>query len=194
MGKMRQLFPFVFGQKMRRFPLMKNAGVFGILILLLPLAAFAQRGKVPTFSQYPAKPEKPLAKTIDFKHSPGADTFRTRLTDGLRRGVNFAGHYIVVGWGCGTGCISGGIIDARNGRVYFPNAFHDIGVWYDDNGYTAEPVKYRKNSRLFVISGISGDQEERNDDNKIWGDYYYEWKDDGLRLIKFVPRKRTNEQ
>ena len=173
---------------------MKSVGVFGILVLLMPVAAFAQKSKVPTFSQYPARVEKARAKAIDFKHSYGAGTFRTRLNNGLREGVNFAGHYIVVGWGCGTGCISGAVIDARNGRVYFPNAFHDIGVWYDDNGYTPEPVKYKKNSRLFVISGISGDQEERSDDNNIWGDYYYEWKGDGLNLIRFVPRKRTNEQ
>ena len=173
---------------------MKRIPIFGILVLLIPVATFAQKGKVPTFSQYPAKVEKAQAKAIDFKHSRGAGSFRTRLSDGLREGVNFAGHYIVVGWGCGTGCISGAIIDARNGKVYFPNAFHDIGVWYDDSGYTAEPVKYRKNSRLFVISGVSGDQEERSDDNKIWGDYYYEWKVNGPSLIKFIPRKRTNEQ
>ena len=173
---------------------MKRAGICGILILLAAVAAFAQKRKIPAFSQYPAKVEKARAKAVDFRHSRGARAFRTRLTDGLRGGVNFAGHYVVVGWGCGTGCISGGIVDARNGRVYFPNAFHDIGVWYDDNGYTAEPVKFRKNSRLFVISGISGDQEERSDDKNIWGDYYYEWKGDGLSLIKFVPRKRTNEQ
>lgn len=172
---------------------MKSAGICGIFVLLAAVAVSGQNRKIPTFSQYPAKVEKARAKAIDFRHSRGAETFRTRLTDGLRRGVNFAGHYVVVGWGCGTGCISGGIIDARNGRVYFPNAFHDIGVWYDDSGYIAEPVKFRKNSRLFVISGISGDQEERNDD-KIWGDYYYELKGNGLGLIKFVPRKRTNEQ
>lgn len=173
---------------------MKSAGVVGIFVLLLAVAAFGQNRKTPTFSQYPAKVEKARTKTIDFKHSYGAGTFRTRLNEGLREGINFAGHYIVVGWGCGTGCISGAIIDARNGRVYFPNAFHDIGVWYDDNSYTAEPVKFRKNSRLFVISGISGDQEERSGDKNIWGDYYYEWKGNGLSLIKFVPRKRTNEQ
>jgi len=186
--------PFNFGQKMRRFPLMKSAGICGFFVLLVAVAVSGQNRKVPTFSQYPAKVEKAQVKAIDFRHSRGAETFRTRLTDGLRRGINFAGHYIVVGWGCGTGCISGGIIDARNGRVYFPNAFHDVGVWYDNNEYTPEPVKFKKNSRLFVISGISGDQEERSDDNKIWGDYYYQWKGDGLRLIKFVPRKRTNEQ
>ena len=173
---------------------MKSVGICGILILFAVVTTLGQKGRVPAFAQYPAKVEKARTKAIDFKHSYGADTFRTRLTNGLRGEVNFAGHYIVVGWGCGTGCISGGIIDARNGRVYFPNAFHDIGVWYDDNGYTAEAVKFRKNSRLFVISGISGDQEERSDDNKIWGDYYYEWKGNGLSLIKFVPRKRTNEQ
>lgn len=160
-------------------------------MLVLTYFAFGQKGKPPIFTQYPAAVEKARAKDIDFRHSPGAGSFRTRLREGLAEGVNFAGHYIVVGWGCGTGCISGAIVDARNGRAYFPNAFHDIASWWDDNGYTDEPVKYRKNSRLFVITGISGDQEERADDNNIWGDYYYEWKNNGLRLVKFVKRKRV---
>jgi hypothetical protein len=180
-------------KKMRKLPLMKRVLSLCILILWLALIVSAQKGKVPTFSQYPAKLERARAKAIDFKHDPDARTFKTRLSEGLREGVNFAGHYVVVGWGCGTGCISGAIVDARNGRVYFPEAFHDIGVWYDDSGYTGEPVKHRKNSRLFVISGVSGDQGERVGDD-IWGDYYYEWKDNGLKLIRFVRKKRTNEQ
>jgi hypothetical protein len=173
---------------------MKRAAAIAYLLLLLSLAVFGQRAKVPAFGQYPVKVEPARVKTIDFKNSPGAGTFRTRLREALAGGVNFAGHYVVAGWGCGTGCISGAIIDTRNGRVYFPEPFHDIAVWYDDSGYTDEPIKYRRNSRLFVVSGISGEQEERSDSENQWGDYYYEWKNNSLRLVKFIKRKRTNGQ
>ncbi|HTK38309.1 MAG TPA: hypothetical protein VL325_07445, partial [Pyrinomonadaceae bacterium] len=81
---------------MRRFPLMKSAGICGILILFAAVTTFGQKGRTPAFTQYPAKVEKARARAIDFKHSYGAGTFRTRLNDGLREGVNFAGHYIVV--------------------------------------------------------------------------------------------------
>jgi hypothetical protein len=158
-------------------------------ICIAALLSFGQRG-VPAFNQYPAAVEKARATKIDFRRSPGAGSFRTRLSDGLRGGVNFAGHYVVVGWGCGTGCISGAIVDARDGRVYFPNAFHDIGVWYDGNGYTEEPVRYKKNSRLFVITGVPGDQPEEVRDDR-WGEYYYEWKSNRLRLVRFVKKERN---
>src|SRR5690242_19062012 len=103
---------------MRRLRLMKRVILLSVVVLWLGLSASAQR--VPTFRQYPAKVERATARSIDFKNSPGASSFRTRLREALRGGVNFAGHYIVAGWGCGTGCISGAIIDGRTGRVYFP--------------------------------------------------------------------------
>lgn len=142
---------------------------------------FAQSVK---FASYPAKIESVRAKAIDFRQSLGASAFRTRLREGLRSGVNFAGHYIIVGWGCGTGCVSGGIIDARNGRVYFPKEFNAFAVGQGENDYK-EPLQYRKNSRLLVLNGIPG---TANDDDPTGesGTYYYEWRNNGLHLIKFV--------
>ena len=79
--------------------------------------------------------EKARAKAIDFKKNPDARSFRTRLSEALHRGVNFAGHYAVAGWGCGTGCISGAIIDARTGNVFWPEQFNAIGVLYSEGEY-----------------------------------------------------------
>lgn len=141
-------------------------------------------GQMPSFGQYPAKAEAAKAKTIDFRNSPGASAFRTRLRDGLRRGVNFAGHFIIVGWGCGTGCVSGGIIDARDGRVYFPKEFNALAVAYDDSGYK-EPIEYRKNSRLLILNGIPGTAND-DDPQSESGTYYFEWRSGRFRLIKFV--------
>jgi len=47
---------------------------------------------------------------------PYAD-YRTRLTDGVKGGVNFAGHYSLVQFGCGTGCNTGYMVDVTNGQV-----------------------------------------------------------------------------
>lgn len=157
------------------------------LCLLFALPLFAQNGKVPTFGQYPAKVERARARSIDFKRNPDARTFRTRLTEALSGGVNFAGHYAVAGWGCGTGCISGAIIDTRTGNVFWPEQFGGIGVWYGKDDYADEPVKYHKNSRLLVIVGVPGVKEGQPD--KPSGEYYYEWVNNSLRLIKFIPKK-----
>jgi hypothetical protein len=47
--------------------------------------------------------------------------FRTRIREGIRQGVNFAGHYAIIGWGCGTDCSDYVIGDVVTGRVFrFP--------------------------------------------------------------------------
>ena len=156
-----------------------------MLAFLCAASAYAQRAKTPHFADYPATVEKVRVKSIDFRRNPDARAFRTRLSEGLKGGVNFAGHYVVVGWGCGAGCVSGAIIDARTGNVYWPDQFHSIGVWYDENTYTDKPVDYRKNSRLFIVNGSPGTKE--GDAEKPQGVYHYE--DNRLRLVKFVEKK-----
>jgi hypothetical protein len=151
------------------------------------LAANAQNGKPPAFSSYPATVEKARVSSINFKNNPGARTMRTRLTEATRGGVNFAGHYIVAGWGCGTGCISGAIIDARTGVVYWPLPLYALGVWYEGDSYVKDPVEYRKNSRLLIIRGSPGVKD--NDSEKPNGEYYYEWTGNDLKQVKFIPYK-----
>src|SRR5688572_4253247 len=135
---------FVFAGIMRRLAFMKRVALAALAVCTAAGFAF---GQAQNFRRYPAKVERAKAKAIDFRNSPGASAFRTRLRDGLRRGVNFAGHYVLVGWGCGTGCVSGAIIDARNGRVHFPKEFNAFGVAYTNDEYN-EPLEYRKKSRL----------------------------------------------
>ncbi|HEV8590494.1 MAG TPA: hypothetical protein VGQ55_00205, partial [Pyrinomonadaceae bacterium] len=130
--------------------------------MTLSMAASAQ-GKLPKFNAYPATVEKARAKKIDFRRSPGAGSFRTRLSESLREGTDFAGHYKIAGWGCGTGCISGAVIDMRNGRVYFPEEFYALSVGYFSGDYESEPLKYKVNSRLLIISGIPGRADNKPD-------------------------------
>ena len=161
-----------------------------LIVSLLAVVCFSVQGQaegVPKFSAYQVSVEKAKAKSIDFKKNPEARTFRTRLSEALRNGVNFAGHFVIAGWGCGTGCVSGAIIDARTGSVFWPEQFNAFGVLYGDGNYADPPVEYKTNSRLLIIHGIPG---EATDDapSKPAGDYYYEWKNDRLHQIKFIPR------
>jgi hypothetical protein len=50
--------------------------------------------------------------------------YKTSMKQQMRdEGVNFASHYALVAMGCGTGCSITGIVDASNGRAYFPKEF-----------------------------------------------------------------------
>jgi hypothetical protein len=153
--------------------------IFGAGVLSIPAQS------VPKFSDYPTRVTKARASSIDFKRDPSARTFRTRLSAALRDGVNFAGHYIVTGWGCGTGCSNAAIIEARTGRVIWPDQFANIDASYGA-GYSEKQIDFRPNSRLLIIHGRPGSFDE-NAGPKPAGDYYYEWRAEGLRLLKFVP-------
>lgn len=165
---------------------MKRQFFILVVVAILAGATYAQRS-VPKFSQYPAKVEKAGVKAINFKKNPDARTFRTRLTEAIQGGVNFAGHYVVTGWGCGTGCTNAAIIEARTGDVIWPDQFANIDATYGD-GYSDEQLEFKKNSRLLVIHGRPGSRNENSKDQGP-GDYYYEWKNNRLRLLKFVAVK-----
>ena len=167
---------------------MKRIVACGLLLLGVVVSAQAQTA-MPSFGHYPVKVQKATARSIDYKNSPGAWSFRTRLTAALREGVNFSGRYILTGWGCGTGCISTAIIDALTGRVYFPEPIGGIAVGDDENGnYVEKPIDFRKNSRLVIVHGTPGTQIDR-ESYPPTGDYYYEWKNNRLRLVRSVPKK-----
>lgn len=49
--------------------------------------------------------------------------------EGAKSGVNFAGHYHIVTFGCGTSCQTGYIIDEKTGEIY------DLGFGGEDQTY-----------------------------------------------------------
>jgi len=47
-----------------------------------------------------------------------ARTYKTAFTEALKQPANFNGHYVVTSWGCGSGCLSYGIVDKLTGKAY----------------------------------------------------------------------------
>jgi len=86
-------------------------------LMLLAAAASAQTAGLPQFSDYPAGPlyRGRVAPLVE-SSSPTARTYRTATREDMAEGVNFAGHYVVATFGCGTECVSGHIVDAKTGR------------------------------------------------------------------------------
>lgn len=155
------------------------------LIIVTVLTASAQK-KLPAFSQYPAQVEKARITKIDFRKYPEARTYKTRLSSGLIQGVNFAGHFVIVGWGCGTGCTNAAVIDTRSGRVIWPNEFANVDATYGD-GYSDIQIDFRKNSRLLIIHGRPGSFNE-NDPLPVSGDHYFIWNGARFRKVLTVEK------
>jgi hypothetical protein len=134
------------------------------------------------FADFPAAPSNhagpPAKPAVD---SAEARTFRTRLREGERLGPNFAGHYTVVGWGCGSACIQFAIVDAQNGRVFFDPTLKSVSV--DNVAEAPEPdIRYRLDSRLLVVLGAPNEDQARE------GVAFYEWTGSKLKLLRLVRR------
>ncbi|MCB9813203.1 MAG: hypothetical protein H6772_02220 [Pseudomonadales bacterium] len=65
-------------------------------------------------------------KLVNFESNPDAKLFRTTITNQVAEGANFAGHYTMATWGCGTNCIGYAIVDVLTGDIidyvpYYPS-------------------------------------------------------------------------
>lgn len=168
---------------------MKKITVASLFISLLLAGSIVARGQAtPGFQDYSAPLYEGKRAPVNLKSAKGAGTFLTRLREGAEKGVNFAGRYTLVAWGCGTGCLDAGIIDAKTGTVYFPKELAGFGVWYFSDNRNDEALDFKPDSRLLVLSGFPA--TEGNVDNPKTGLYYYEWTGARLRLIKFVAKSR----
>ncbi|MYM64354.1 hypothetical protein [Pseudomaricurvus sp. HS19] len=88
------------------------------LLCLLAVGADAGQPAMPAFEQYPAAVSGATLQQVDLQSHPQAPTFRSRLQALEGRPANFAGHYSVQYWGCGSGCQQFAIVDVTNGRVF----------------------------------------------------------------------------
>jgi hypothetical protein len=158
-----------------------------LALLLMSGCAFAvavigNAADVPSFSSYPAQVfvyAKDLA-ALDLSSHPKARRYRTVLKEGAAKGVNFAGAYAFISWGCGTACAEFAVVNAKTGRVHFSNnvklnAYHAV-----TDG--TEPFDFRVDSRLLVLTGSPNDGDES-------GTFYYEWTGDDFLLISKQLRK-----
>src|SRR5262249_41140519 len=76
-----------------------------LLTAIAALAVMAMASANAKFTAFPVKPAfgkrvMPTFRGSNHKYSE----FRTALTDGFRTGPHFAGHYVLIGIGCGAGC------------------------------------------------------------------------------------------
>lgn len=109
-------------------------------LFLLGAALKGEGPKLPAFSAFPAKsvytgPVHPIALSKDKYERQ----FRTRLREGMKQGVNFAGEFTIISWGCGTSCVENAIVNAKTGRVC---------AWFESCG----DDHFRKDSRLLLLN------------------------------------------
>ncbi len=157
-------------------------------ILALAAVNFAQ-SNAPPFARYAAQVETFKNVRINLQSNKNARTYRTNLRNVAKEGVNFAGHFIVANWGCGTNCSETAIIDARNGKVFFPAELAGAIFGFCDLPDDAEPIVYKADSRLFVLNGFKGGDALASKKSSC-GIYYLEWTGTNFKQVKFEKKNR----
>lgn len=165
---------------------MKKLVIAGFIFLM---ATIASAQKLPSFSNYQVKVARTASKQPNLATHKKARIFRTNLRNAAKEGINFAGHYGLTTWGCGTSCIEAAIIDMRTGKVFFPDVLQGIGAGFCELPDDAETLVYTPNSRLIILSGFKGGAQ--NQSNRKCGIYYLEWTGANFRQIKYVPKKSS---
>ncbi len=133
------------------------------------------------FERYPVSVAEISAGKKPILSTAFAKRYKTVITADAGKPVNFAGHYRVVTWGCGTDCRGFAIINKLTGATYaLPGVDYVAGVMGNDE----ERLEFKKDSRLFVITGIKNDEVE--------GKFYYLWDKERLRLLARFPVRKLD--
>lgn len=152
----------------------------GSLCLLLLLSVGAEAGEALRYADYAVADRlsgKPAA--VDLASDPEARRFRTRLREGAAEGPNFAGHFTIVSWHCGTDCQVLAVVDARSGAVTFAPFLSEFGQ------------EFRIDSRLLITNPPSEIRKLLDDPgvcpappSLAWvTTRYFEWNGEEFRFI-----------
>ena len=122
-------------------------------------------------SQYYVKPQKINGhKKLDFSQYEYKKMFITRTTNEVdEKGLNFAGHYSFVYWGCGSACKLSAVVDLKTGKVYNGPAG---GIGYS----------FKKDSKILIVNQL--DTADFYYKNRIWQPEQYVWTNDRFVEIK----------
>jgi len=115
-------------------------------------------------------PAKPLQNTSN------ARRYRTMIRLAVAHGPNFADHYVLATWGCGSGCSMFSIVDAADGRVY------DAPFTISRTDEVDEGERYVRNSRAFHCVGSLNEGDNS-------ADRWYVWDGKKLKLVSERPAK-----
>ena len=92
-------------------------------------------------------------------------------------------------WGCGSGCSQFAIVNAANGRVFFPPEVRVVRTTHvmepeDAGHYQLNRRRFSRDSALFAVIGAPNEGPDE-------GVFYYRWSGDSLKLVRFIRSVKT---
>jgi hypothetical protein len=150
----------------------------------------------PRFADFPVPRTAGIIVPLLDVRSGDARLFRSMLRDAARGGPNFAGRYIIASWGCGTGCLTWAVIDARTGKVTFDKTMNVLDNNRVDFGREAEMNRFAAGQKATFIFGtmlfrrdsaLLITLEAPNEDQARDGIAYYRWTGVKFEKLRFYP-------
>ena len=154
---------------------MRRLLLITLIVISLVSCQDKTKKKEDSISTIPLNSERTVKADINFKSNPIAERYRTVITEKYTElGVNFASYYVITTWGCGSGCVTGVMVDIRDGFVYSMPEDKDWG----GNGTYIESKKESKILKTVAVAQSSSGKIEES--RKYW-----EWNED-LKKFKFT--------
>lgn len=161
---------------------------------LSPVLAQKPRA-LPRFEDFPVTQTFEGIPAIPSPGTPDQRRYRTRILEGVsggrgvwtgswkdakeRRGPNFAGHYFIIRWGCGSDCLMMAVADAETGKVYgSPISGGGSELFVSMDPLSDREIDFRLDSSLMIFrNACKGPRQQ-------CGVFYFNWKDNHFDLIR----------
>jgi len=146
--------------------------------LVLALLLAGATPSAPTFDAYPAPVFSGVPAQLRIPPHSLARRYRTLFRWEMALGPNFAGHYRLVTWGCGTGCANSALVDLVTGEAFQPPEIAYLST-VPTHGF--DPERYglfhRASSKLLVVGGAPPRHSHE-------GNYYFVLQGHSFRLLR----------
>lgn len=158
---------------------------------------------IPRFEGYSVNESYTGTPAAPVLTMPEERRFRTVINNGIKKGwgaydgitdrpetgpgPNFAGHFLIVTWGCGSPCLMAAIVNLKTGRVYPPPFHHGLAHGYFQVPWAFPmnpPLEFRLNSRLLVARICEGENGSGlGSTPSNCGVHFFVMTEDGPKLV-----------
>lgn len=169
---------------------MKALMIIFCLGLLSTTLVYAKEVAGYRFEDYPANIYQGKKAPLKLgKYKP----LKTHLINTHKDGeIGFAGNYMVGMWSCGTGCVSGAMIDKRTGKIYdFPVSNIDYRCYSSEETPDDEDIFFYPNSRLLITTSCEQDEDTNGYAKQTFTYFISVWNEKSKTFKSIDKVKRT---
>lgn len=167
-------------------------------IFLVPTSVQSQVARFdakhpPAFAEFPVSEKwNPPQAAVNLA-TPSERMFKTQLTNAAKEQPNFAGHYRIAYWGCGSVCAAGALVDLQTGNVYQLPLSNPNGTGWErwimcTASFEGAKDEFHLDSRLIIVRcGLNFSEHLKKN---IPDTSYFVWENNRFQRLLYVSGKQ----